>query len=121
MNLETKINMLIHPQFDPIAFSVGPVSVHWYGLMYLVGFALFWFLGSYRAKKDDWRGVTPEAVEELEKILLRYGYNKTQSKRGSSHYIFRKGQSKIVIPKHKPILKVHIALVRNAVEEEEKK
>ena len=45
--------------------------------------------------------------EELEKILLRYGYNKTQSKRGSSHYIFRKGQSKIVIPKHKPILKVY--------------
>ena len=59
--------------------------------------------------------------EELEKILLRYGYNKTQSKSGSSHYIFRKGQSKIVIPKHKPILKVYIALVRNAVEEEEKK
>ena len=45
--------------------------------------------------------------EELEKILLRYGYNKTQSKRGSSHYIFRKGQSKIVIPKHKPILEVY--------------
>lgn len=57
--------MLIHPQFDPIAFSIGPVSVHWYGLMYLVGFALFWFLGIYRARKDAWRGMDAEKVEDL--------------------------------------------------------
>ena len=57
--------MLVHPQFDPIAFSVGPVSVHWYGLMYLVGFALFWWLGTYRAKKDSWRQIHAEKVEYL--------------------------------------------------------
>ena len=57
--------MLVHPQFDPIAFSVGPVSVHWYGLMYLVGFALFWWLGTYRAKKDSWRQMDAEKVEDL--------------------------------------------------------
>ena len=28
----------IHPQFDPIALSLGPVAIHWYGLMYLLGF-----------------------------------------------------------------------------------
>ena len=33
--------MLVHPQFDPVAFSLGPLSVRWYGLMYLLGFALF--------------------------------------------------------------------------------
>ena len=33
--------MLVHPQFDPVAFAIGPVAVRWYGLMYLVGFALF--------------------------------------------------------------------------------
>ena len=59
--------------------------------------------------------------EELEKILLRYGYNKTQSKRGSSHYIFRKGQSKIVIPKHKPILKVYIAMLSKRRKRNEKR
>lgn len=32
--------MLIHPQFDPIAFSIGPLGVHWYGLMYLWVFSL---------------------------------------------------------------------------------
>jgi len=40
--------MLIHPQFDPIAFSLGPLSVRWYGLMYLVAFVQFILLGRYR-------------------------------------------------------------------------
>ncbi len=26
------------PEFDPVIFSIGPVALHWYGLMYLVGF-----------------------------------------------------------------------------------
>ena len=33
--------MLVHPQFDPVAFHVGPLAVRWYGLMYLAGFILF--------------------------------------------------------------------------------
>mgnify|MGYP000467400460 CR=1 FL=1 len=37
--------MLVHPQFDPIAVQVGPLAVHWYGLMYLIGFTLFYLLG----------------------------------------------------------------------------
>ena len=56
--------MLIHPQFDPIAFSIGPLGVHWYGLMYLLGFLAFWLLGRRQAQ-DDWRGVTPDDVENL--------------------------------------------------------
>ncbi|MFN7692500.1 MAG: prolipoprotein diacylglyceryl transferase [Burkholderiales bacterium] len=36
--------MWVHPQFDPVALRLGPVSIHWYGLMYLVAFALFFFL-----------------------------------------------------------------------------
>ncbi|HET7569886.1 MAG TPA: prolipoprotein diacylglyceryl transferase [Gammaproteobacteria bacterium] len=31
--------MLTYPEIDPIAFSIGPLAVHWYGIMYLVGFA----------------------------------------------------------------------------------
>lgn len=57
--------MLIHPQFDPVALSVGPLAVHWYGLMYLLGFLAFWLLGRRRAAADPWRGVTPEDVENL--------------------------------------------------------
>lgn len=56
--------MLIHPQFDPIAFSIGPFGVHWYGLMYLVGFAAFWALGRLRAR-ESWRGFTQDDVEDM--------------------------------------------------------
>jgi phosphatidylglycerol---prolipoprotein diacylglyceryl transferase len=42
--------MLIHPQIDPIAFSIGPLAVRWYGLMYLAGFAAGWWLGMRRIK-----------------------------------------------------------------------
>jgi len=45
--------MIIYHQIDPVAFSVGPVSVHWYGLMYLFGFIAAWSLGSWRAKKSS--------------------------------------------------------------------
>lgn len=40
--------MLVHPQFDPVALSIGPIAVRWYGLMYLVGFGLVWAAGRYR-------------------------------------------------------------------------
>jgi phosphatidylglycerol:prolipoprotein diacylglycerol transferase len=56
--------MLVHPQFDPVAFSLGPVAVRWYGLMYLVGFVQFWWLGRLRAR-ETWRGVSARDVEDL--------------------------------------------------------
>ena len=40
--------MLVHPQFDPVAIHLGPLAIRWYGLMYLVGFALIWVLGRRR-------------------------------------------------------------------------
>lgn len=44
--------MIQHPQFNPIALQIGPLSVHWYGLMYLIGFALVWILGNHRIKQQ---------------------------------------------------------------------
>lgn len=43
--------MLIHPMPDPVAFSIGPVHVHWYGLMYVLAFAMFIVLGRVRIKQ----------------------------------------------------------------------
>lgn len=40
--------MLTHPQFDPVAIALGPLQVHWYGLMYLAAFLQFWWLGRQR-------------------------------------------------------------------------
>lgn len=44
--------MLQYPHINPIAFSLGPLHVHWYGLMYLISFIVGWSLAVYRAKKS---------------------------------------------------------------------
>ena len=56
--------MLTHPQIDPVALSLGPLQVHWYGLMYVIGFLGFLLLGKYRAKKTN-SPVTPEQVDDM--------------------------------------------------------
>ena len=43
--------MLTHPNFDPVAFSIGPLSVHWYGVMYVLSFFSAYCLCNYRIKK----------------------------------------------------------------------
>ena len=40
--------MLVHPQFNPVALHLGPLAIHWYGLMYLAGFLTFLWLGRKR-------------------------------------------------------------------------
>jgi len=57
--------MLIHPQFAAIAFKVGPLSVRWYGLMYMVAFILFVALGRYRARKGPIPGWDPKDLDDL--------------------------------------------------------
>ncbi len=56
--------MLIHPEFDPIAVRMGPVAIHWYGLMYLIGFGLFYLLGMFRCRQD-WRGISRTNLDDL--------------------------------------------------------
>ena len=56
--------MLLHPNFDPVAIAVGPVEVHWYGLMYLFAFALGWWLGRIRTR-DAWRGWSRDNVGDV--------------------------------------------------------
>ncbi|HEX7382382.1 MAG TPA: prolipoprotein diacylglyceryl transferase [Nevskiaceae bacterium] len=43
--------MIAFPDINPIAFQIGPLRVHWYGLMYLLGFYGCWWLGTRRARK----------------------------------------------------------------------
>jgi phosphatidylglycerol:prolipoprotein diacylglycerol transferase len=40
--------MIIHPNFDPVALQIGPIGIHWYGLMYVFGFLGVYLLGNYR-------------------------------------------------------------------------
>jgi phosphatidylglycerol---prolipoprotein diacylglyceryl transferase len=59
--------MLTHPQFNPIALQLGPVGIHWYGLMYVVAFMLFLWLGTLRTRQPQWAqaGWTKRDVEDL--------------------------------------------------------
>ena len=56
--------MLTYPHINPIAFSLGPLSVRWYGLMYLVGFLGGWWLGIYRAKRPG-SGWHPQEIADF--------------------------------------------------------
>ena len=58
---------------------------------------------------------------ELRKVLESYGYVMNAPKNGSSHYTFRKpGCQPITIPKHEPIKKIYVKIVKQIVEGEEK-
>ncbi len=56
--------MITYPSMDPIALSVGPLHVHWYGVMYLLGFFASWLLARFRVKRYhlEW---TSEQVSDL--------------------------------------------------------
>lgn len=61
--------MLTHPQFNPVALSLGPISIHWYGLMYLVAFVLFVMLGRLHARRRPELGWDAGKIDDL----LLYG------------------------------------------------
>ena len=56
--------MLVHPSFDPIAFRLGPLQIHWYGLMYLLAFLSAWGLAMLRQRKKN-SGWSSEQVADL--------------------------------------------------------
>jgi len=56
--------MLQYPSIDPIIFSIGPISLRWYGMMYLLGFIAAYLIGRKRARQA-WSPMQPEQVEDL--------------------------------------------------------
>ncbi|HRJ52042.1 MAG TPA: prolipoprotein diacylglyceryl transferase [Candidatus Thiothrix moscowensis] len=56
--------MLVHPQFDPIALSLGPLKIHWYGLMYVIGFLGFLIIGKMRSKQPG-SVMNPDRVDDM--------------------------------------------------------
>jgi phosphatidylglycerol---prolipoprotein diacylglyceryl transferase len=58
------ITLFEYTYIDPVAFSLGPVQVRWYGLMYLGGFALGWLGARMRARQPG-SPVTPAQVDDL--------------------------------------------------------
>lgn len=64
--------MLIHPQFNPVALKLGPLAIHWYGLMYMLAFLQFWYLGKRRIERQPWLARNGWTVPQLDDLLF-YG------------------------------------------------
>ena len=56
--------MLTYPIIDPVAISLGPIKVHWYGLMYLIGIGGAWLLLTKRVTRS-YSPIKPDALEDL--------------------------------------------------------
>jgi phosphatidylglycerol:prolipoprotein diacylglycerol transferase len=67
--------MLIHPQFDPVALSLGPVAIHWYGLTYLMAFLLFVLLARLRLRQEPYASLAQKGLWSNQDIddLMTYG------------------------------------------------
>ncbi|MHB1198845.1 MAG: prolipoprotein diacylglyceryl transferase [Polaromonas sp.] len=65
--------MLIYPQINPIALQLGPLAIHWYGLTYLAGFGLFFFLSILRLRHQPYASITGPGAwtrKDIEDILF---------------------------------------------------
>jgi len=56
--------MLTYPEIDPVALQIGVFKIHWYGMMYLIGFGLGWWLGLQRTKKSN-SIITAQQMDDL--------------------------------------------------------
>ena len=53
-----------YPNLDPVAISLGPISIHWYAISYLVGIGLVWWTLGYRNRHSA-SGYSDEEVSDL--------------------------------------------------------
>ena len=56
--------MLTYPQIDPIIFQIGPLAVRWYGMMYLLGFIISYFIIGYLSRQRG-LGMDRDGVSDL--------------------------------------------------------
>ncbi len=57
--------MLVYPQFNPVALQIGPLAIHWYGLMYMAGFLTFLWLGRRRIAMLNLKQYNNKMLDDL--------------------------------------------------------
>ena len=55
---------------DPVIFSIGSFKLQYYGLMYIVAFAITFFLVLYRIKREDRFEITSDQVKDLSTYMI---------------------------------------------------
>ena len=68
--------MLHYPKIDPVAVHLGPIQIHWYGIMYVVGFAVAWWL----ARRQAWRAPKPRYTRG---VLAKFAFNASSASSGA--------------------------------------
>lgn len=58
--------MIHYPQIDPVALSMGPISIYWYGMTYVGGLIFAWWLGKQRAQLAQ----SPVAEEQIDDLIF---------------------------------------------------
>lgn len=58
--------MLPYPNIDPVAISLGPIKIHWYGLMYVIGIGAVWFLARRRTEQPGF----PWTAAQIEDLIF---------------------------------------------------
>jgi phosphatidylglycerol:prolipoprotein diacylglycerol transferase len=56
--------MIAYPEIDPIAVSIGPINIAWYGLTYVAGLAFAWWLGRKRSRSPG-AAVAEDQIDDL--------------------------------------------------------
>ena len=97
--------MLSYPDLDPVALSLGPLKVHWYGLAYLAGLGFAWWLAARRSRRPD-TALRRDQVDDLIFFgalgvvlggrigyLLFYGFGRLQADPGWALRVWEGGMS----------------------------
>ncbi len=61
--------MFTYPQIDPVIFSLGPLQVRWYGLMYILGFIAAWLLAGYQTRLFQWKELQKH-IDNINLVLI---------------------------------------------------
>ena len=61
--------MLMYPHIDPVALSFGPIKLHWYGVMYLLGFLFFLYGGKWRIGKFGHPVLTQKMIDDFNEYM----------------------------------------------------
>lgn len=59
--------MFVFPEIDPVIFSIGPLKIRWYGLMYVVGFMVAWWLARRRSRAPH---ATVRAAGDVDDLIF---------------------------------------------------
>ena len=57
--------MIVYPDIDPVIFSIGAIKIRWYGLMYVAGFLVAWWLARKRAQAPHSPIKTVQQADDL--------------------------------------------------------